>query len=322
MRISSVAACVALSLAAAACGSDPDAAGGPAAPAASDRASSPTGELVAVVGTGGVPATTFQSAAGRAGRELDLEGRKELLDELINEEALWLEASRRGLDRDPKVRKIMVNLLLRTEVYEDVKASDFTPEELRAYFDAHTDEFVVPEKVQVKRLFFKVDEERSVDEAMALARKHRATIAANPASFSEVAIKHSEDNYKRRGGDLGFMAREGKAGLDPAVVDVAFGLDVNQVSEPFEAGGGVNVVMAAGRRDRVERTFEQMKGSVMRKLKNERYKVRTEAFVAEVKTDLPIEVDEALLAELEVTRPGQGVLQPREHKAPVEPDAQ
>lgn len=257
--------------------------------------------LLAKVGdAGGVTAEDFAEVAARTppadGRALTLEERKALLDKLVVEEALFQEAAKQGLHRDPKVRKIMVNLLMREEVYANVKASDFSPEQLKAYFDTHQEEFVVPEKVQIKRIFLKVGEERSLEKAMALAKDLRGKIMSNRDTFKDLALEYSEDPYKRRGGDLGYISVEGKPGIDPLVVSTAFGLEENAVSEAFEAGGGVNIVYVPKRRERVERTFEQMKGSVLRKLKNERYKELTETYVEGVRGRYAVDIDEAALS--------------------------
>lgn len=327
MRAPSSVACLMLSLLLAACGGEPEAggAGGPgAAPPGGGVSVGATGPLVARVGPGGVTVDDYVDQAIRnpaaASGALTPEAQKEVLDALITEEALWQEAVQRGLYRDPKVRKIMVNLLLREEIYAKVSASDFSPEQLQAYFEAHKDEFVVPEKIQVKRIFLRVGPERDQAAAMALANRLRQQIVAQPDTFKELAVEHSDDPYKRRGGDLGYLSAEGKPGIDQAVVDAAFKLQVGEVSQPFEAAGGVNIVTVAARRERVERTFEQMKGSVLRKLKNERYKELTDAYVAQVKGAFDVEVDQAALAAIDLeaarrTRMGAG---PEGEDAPAE----
>jgi peptidyl-prolyl cis-trans isomerase C len=73
--------------------------------------------------------------------------KKEVADRMVEDELLYEEALKRGLDKDPKVKKVMVNTLLREEVYANVRSADFTDQELQTYFEAHKDEFIVPEKV-------------------------------------------------------------------------------------------------------------------------------------------------------------------------------
>ena len=244
-----------------------------------------------------------QQAARKApedGEALSAEERKEVLDKLIDDKLLYQAALQKGLDKDPKVQKVMVNTLLREVVYGNVRNSDFTDEELQAFYEANKEDFVVPEKVQIKRILIKVSDERPEGAAKAEAERVRGEVAAAPESFKDLAAKHSEDPYRRRGGDVGFVPRSGKPGLDPEVVETAFTLSQGDVSDVFKTSEGYNIVMVANRRDRVERTFQQMKGSVLRKVKNERLKELYEAYVAELRQGAAIEIDEAALAAVEI----------------------
>jgi parvulin-like peptidyl-prolyl isomerase len=231
-----------------------------------------------------------------------MDERKEVLDKLVTEEVLFQEAAARGLYRDPKVRKIMVNLLLRQEVYDDVRTTQISPDELEAYYEAHKDEFTVPEKIQIKRIFveFGGDSNRTEEAALTLAQDLAGRIKKDPTVFKDLAEQYSDDPFKRRGGDLGYVARDGKPGVPPEVIAKAFELPLNQVSEPFVAGEGVNILLVPAKREAVERTFEQMKGSVLRRLKNDRFQQLTEEYIDRAKTKYTVEVDEAVLASTKV----------------------
>jgi hypothetical protein len=74
----------------------------------------------------------------------------------------------------------------------------------------------------------------------------------------------------------------------------------------FKTDEGYNVISVANCREEVERTFQQMKGSVLRKVKNDKLKELYDSYVAKLKTDAKIEIDEAKLATIEV----QGAKQP------------
>ena len=307
MRFASTVALTAV-LALAGCGGDEDAPGGRGGAPSQDKVHEAIvkadGDLLANVGAGGVSVEDFTSAAIRTapadGKSLNDGERRDIIEQLVTEEALWQEAAKKGLYRDPKVRKIMVNLLLRQEIYSNVNASDFSQEEMQKYYDAHREEFIVPEKIQVKRIFLRVSDKRTLEAAMTQAADIRRQIVAEPNRFKELAAEFSEDPYKRRGGDLGYIDRDGKPGIDPDVVAKAFTLEVQDVSEPFEAGGGVNIVAVANKRARVERTFAQMKGTALRKLKNEKYKNLTDEYVAGIRKDYPVNIDEATLAAVDV----------------------
>lgn len=280
--------------------------GGPGSIPPLPAASADIGPTVVRVGDHGVVgANEFFAAAVRELREksatnLSPEERYALAERLAEEEALWQEAARMGFHRDPKVRKNMINLLMREEVYSKVKGSDFTEEAMRAYFDAHREDFVIPEKVQIKKVFIAVDERRTDEEALAIANDVRAKIVGNPGKFKEYAAEFSDDTWKRRGGDLSYVPREGGNGIDPAVVEAAFGLAVGGVSEPFLAGGGYNVVLNANHRDRVERSYSQMEGSVLRQMKSERSKQLLGEYMARVKAAYRVELDASALDALDL----------------------
>lgn len=256
------------------------------------------GTVVARVGTEKIGSKQFELAAARqppaSAGGLTLEEKEEILDKLITDEILYQEALKQGLYRDPKVRKIMVNLLLRSDVYASVRNSDFSNAELTAFFEANKEEFVVPEKIQIKRIFIKISPDRSEEDAKTLTTQLRAQIKRG-ADFRDIAAEHSEDPYKRRGGDLGYVSREGKPGVDPAVIARAFELEMDELSEPFLAAGGYNLLLVPNKRERVERTFEQMKGSVLRRLKNERYETLTNEYISGLKSTYPIEIDKVEL---------------------------
>jgi parvulin-like peptidyl-prolyl isomerase len=263
------------------------------------------GEVIATVNGMDIGSKAFEKAAARTapaeGDTLSDAERHEVLDRLVADKVLYIEALRLGLDQDPKVQKVMVNTLLRQEVYAQVRNSDFSEDMLQAYYDDHPEEFVVPEKVQIKRILVRINDERSDADALAEAQRLRGLVAMNPKDdFKEVASKHSEDPYRRRGGDVGFVSSEGKPGLDEAIVTKAFEMSVGEVSEPFVTDDGYNIVYVANKRERVERTFQQMKGSVLRKVKNEKLKDLYQGYVDELKQGADIKVNEDQLAAIDI----------------------
>lgn len=76
---------------------------------------------------------------------------QEYIRRWINNEILFHEAVRRGLDRDQRVttrleevkRQLAINALLEEEIYNE-KTLESSPEEIQAYYDAHQPEFALP----------------------------------------------------------------------------------------------------------------------------------------------------------------------------------
>lgn len=257
------------------------------------------GAPIARVGDRVITDLQFAAAASRtpeAAAGGDLTARRAVLDKLISDEMLFQEAVTREVYKDPKIQKMMVSLLIREAVFDRIRLTEIPESDLEDYFETHRETFMVPEKVQVRRIFVRVGEERDLEEAKELMAGLRKQLRRSPAKFGELAENHSEDSYRRRGGDIGLVDRSGKAGVPPEVIDVAFSLGVGQLSEVFEAGGGLNLVLAVSRRDPIEREFAQMKGTVLRTMKNETFQQKTQEFVDEIRARYDVQIDEETLA--------------------------
>ena len=272
---------------------------------ASSSSSDDIGDVLATVDGIKIGSKEFEEDASRrtpeSGDALSMDEKKDVMDRLVEEKLLYKAALAKGLDKDPKVQKVMVNTLLRDVVYANVRNADFTDQELESYYEAHKDDFVVPEKVQVKRILIKVKDDLPDDKAKAQADQIRAQLVKNPDSFKDLAAKFSEDPYRRRGGDVGFVAKTGKPGLDQAVIDKAFTMNVGEISPVFKGEDGYNIIEVANKRERVERTFQQMKGSVLRKVKNDKLKELYEQYVDSLKNGAKIDIDQAKLTAVDVS---------------------
>ena len=280
----------------------------------------------------GLPIGTkeFDALASRKGRDvnLDEEARSEIVDRLVAEKLLYHEALRQGIDKDPKIQKMMVNTLLKQDVYSSVKTSDITEDHLRAYFEEHKDDFVVPEKVQVKRILIAPEGGAEADEAawetaLQQAKAVRDEVMERKAEFRKLAQEQSAGAYARRGGDLGFVTKDGKPGIPREVIDAAFDLDKGGVSEPFRTKEGWNIVYVPNKRERVERTFDQMRGSVLRKVKSDTYTSLYDGYVARLKAEADVSIDEAAVAKHEVKAPQRPSLRaPGDDPDTVEPSGE
>ena len=295
------------------------------ATALSDEAA---GEAVATVGGMAISSREFQQAAARrqapSGDAEQADGKQEVLDRLVAEKLLYLKAVELGLDRDPKVQKVMINTLLRDQVYSTVKNADFPETELQAYYDSHKEDFVIPAKVQVKRVLIRVTPDRDDAAAKAEAQRLHGEVSGDLGSFRDIASENSEGPYKRRGGDIGFVAKEGKPGLDPAIVEQAFNLEVDTLSEVFKTREGYNFITVAKRRDRVERSFQQVKGAVLRKLKNEKLKNLYDSYVDGLREGADVQVNDGVLESLDMApsiRGAHPMLQGMEGAMPGMPTA-
>ena len=154
------------------------------------------GEAVATVNGSPIGSEDFAMLAARKnpgkGSELSLEERKEVLDDLVTEELLYQKALAEGYDKDPKVKKVMVNALIRKEIYDSIKNSDFSDEELQAYYNENIAEFTVPAKVQIYSILVKITEDRPEADAQAKAERLYSQIRKDTSKFRDIAKEESE----------------------------------------------------------------------------------------------------------------------------------
>jgi len=227
--------------------------------------------------------------------------KREVLEDVVNEFLIYHQALEQELDEDPKIRKMMVNTLLKRDVYGHVRTEDITEDELRAYFEAHVEDFVVPEKVQIKRLEIRTESHGNRRAARMFVEDLQRQVALDPTLFKALAQTHSSCPYARRGGDIGFVGRNGKPGVDPGVVELAFTLAKGEVSPVVEIESGFYFLYIPNRRERVERTFEQMRGSVLRKVKSVRYEELYDSFLAELRDGATVVVNVEALVEMNLS---------------------
>jgi len=243
-----------------------------------------------------------QNPAARA-ELVDPAKRKELLDKLVNMEVLAKEAGRRGFEKDPEVasvRKNQLASLMHNKIADETPEVEPTEEQMRAYYDAHTDSYNKPEKVRARHILI-------ADKAK--AEKMLAEMIAKPPSqyeFRRLAQEKTEDAAtKSRGGDLTFFPKQAERGPeDPevpeAVVNAAFELKENgEISKKLvKSDKGYHIVMRTGHRDKMSLTFEQAKDRLVVLVKREARKNAIEAAIDALEQRFPIEMHEENLKDV------------------------
>ena len=155
-------------------------------------------------------------------------------DVFISDPALW-EAWK---DANEKTTIELAAILPRNAVPDS--AVPVTDAEVRAYYDAHTDEFKRPATAYLSY----VEVLRTPDASDTAAARQRAVELRKEiqdgAPFDEVAKRESADSGSaKQGGDLGDF---GKGAMDPAFERAAFSLPIGTVSEPVLSAFGYHLI--------------------------------------------------------------------------------
>jgi len=270
----------------------------------SNHSDTDTGTVLAKVNGVSIRSDSFIQAAIRTvpkdGKNLDLEERREVLEKLIDDELLFQKAYQEGLFFDTKVQKVMTNTLLRDNVYNQIKDTDFSEQDMQNYFYSNQNDFIIPAKVQIYNIHIKVTPEQTDSMAQNKAEQIYSRLLKNPDNFKEIAATESEGAYKRRGGDVGFVSQDGKPGLDPLIVEKAFSMPVKTLSTPFRTQDGWNIIYVPTKRKQIQRSYEAMKGSVLRTLKNERLLNAYKDYTYDIKSTAQIQIDQSALQNIDI----------------------
>lgn len=240
------------------------------------------------------------------------ERRKELLKEMIELELLAEEARRRGLDKTPETQAVLRQILrdsMLAEIRKKVPAPADVPQaEVRAYYDAHREEYREPERRRVAAIALR-DKKRAED-ALAEAKK------ANAVDWGKLALKVSEPPLKPAGGtpievvaDLGIVGPPDDPRGDHPRVPAELRRAIFEVQgEPgatldrvvTTSDGRFFIVRLAGKSPPHERSFAEAERSIRGLLVQKEMEARAKALEADLAKRFPVTVDAAALEKVEL----------------------
>lgn len=211
-------------------------------------------------------------------------GRKQIIDNIIEQELFYQAAQKKGLDHDPAV-KDKVDLYRRVIIAQSYVEKQME-NDAQKFYDDHKSDF---EKLRLSHILIKtkgatpppanlpkgikppVDNTgHSAGEALALANEVKARLDKKE-DFATVAKDTSEDTVtKANGGDLGEVSKTEqrlvRRGYEP-LIEKAFSMKVGEVSDPIKTQDGYHIIVVT-RGIEVE-PFESAKQGIMFKQREE-----------------------------------------------------
>ena len=210
-------------------------------------------------------------------------GEKRILDNLVEQDLLYQEAVKEGINRDPKV-KAKVDLYRRVIIAQSL-VDDVIDKAAEKYYKDHADEF---KKLRFSQILIKFSSPEEIKkakkakkskgaaklhtekQALKLANAIKAKLEKD-ANFAQLAREDSEDlSTKGRGGDMGLVSKTDKRlisrGYGP-LLDKAFKLKVGEVSGPIKTNNGYSIITVT-RGIEVE-PFDEAKRSIIFKVRND-----------------------------------------------------
>ncbi|MDR0879381.1 MAG: peptidylprolyl isomerase [Clostridioides sp.] len=162
------------------------------------------------------------------------DGKKQLLEDLINQELFYLEAIETGMDKEEAflsdLEKVKANLLKQVAISKVLAAITITDDEKRAFYEANKEAFNKPESATAKHIL--VDSEDKAIEVL-------ARINSGEISFEDAAKEVSTCPSSAQGGDLGNFSR---GQMVPEFEEKVFNMKPGEVSEPVQTQFGYHVI--------------------------------------------------------------------------------
>ncbi len=198
------------------------------------------------------------------------DGKKRLLNELINQQLFYLDAVEKEIDKEQEFIKELENakenLLKQYAIKSLLSKVQVEEKEVKDYYDNNKEQF--KEKESVKASHILVDGKEKADEILSELK--------NELSFDEAAKKYSKCPSKSRGGDLGFF---NKGKMVPEFEKAAFSMDKEEISEPIKTQFGYHIIKVIDKKDSKQKTYEEAKDQIYKQLvgmkQNKKYLERT-----------------------------------------------
>jgi peptidyl-prolyl cis-trans isomerase C len=203
------------------------------------------------------------------------DGRKKILDNLVEQDLLYQAAMKEGLNRDAKV-KAKVDLYRRIIIAQALVEQKID-EAAKKYYDENQDQFKKLKLSQIEIKFATPDQKKKAKKGKKLYSEQEALKVANDVkakidggmSFAEAAKEYSDDVMTRaRGGNMGLVSEDDKRliarGFEP-VLKKAFTMKVGEVAGPIKTTSGYHLITVTQGAEL--EPFDQAKQSIIFRVK-------------------------------------------------------
>ena len=180
-----------------------------------------------------------------------------LLDQMVDREALVIEAQKEGLEKDPQVQRAIdraTDTVLQNAILSRDIAPTVTDAAIHARYDAEFANKAGEQEVHAQHIL--VDNE---DQAKKIIDQLN-----HGGDFAALAKANSKDPAAQNGGDLGYFK---KADMVPEFANAAFALKAGQITQtPVHTQFGWHVIKVIDVRSAPPPTFDQSKDEIRQQL--------------------------------------------------------
>ena len=210
------------------------------------------------------------------------EGRKAIIEQLVSNKLLLLDARRNLLEADPafkaELAKMRDNLLVSfaaEKAFASVSVSDKDAEE---YYENNKDKFLAEESVNASHIL--VDTEEKALEIL-------GKIKDGEISFEDAAMQYSSCPSKANGGNLGDF---GRGQMVPEFDVAVFEMEVGAISEaPVQTQFGYHLIKLISKKDEEVMPFAEIAPEIKDALLQEKRRSAYESKINQLKILYPVD---------------------------------
>ncbi len=211
------------------------------------------------------------------------EGRKAVLNQIISNKLLLLDARRNLLEAEPEFKAQLAKLkdsLLASYAGERALASvTVTEDEARKYYEENKEQFMTGETVNASHIL--VDSEEKANEIY-------LEITSGKVSFEEAASLYSSCPSKASGGNLGEFGRGQMVGEFDAAV---FAMEVGEITgTPVKTQFGYHLIKLIAKNEPKITPYADLRAEIMNALLSEKRRKAYETKINQLKIMYPVDM--------------------------------
>lgn len=211
------------------------------------------------------------------------EGIKQVIDELVNQEVLYLDAVKQNLEAEEKFQNLLerhkMNLLKDYAVDKIISHVTVNEDDLMKHYEDNKQHFINDEKLQASHIL--IDDENKANDIIAELNGGLA--------FEEAAKNYSSCPSKDQGGNLGEF---GKGQMVAEFEEAAFAMEEGQLSAPIKTQFGYHIIKVTKKTPETISTLEEVKDLVTQKVLQEKQREKYMERILELRGQNEIQIVE------------------------------
>lgn len=209
------------------------------------------------------------------------EGRAIILDQLINQKLLLMDATRNLYEREPEFKaelaRVKEELLINYAVNKAVSGARVTDAEVKAYFDENQEQFAGEPTVNASHIL--VSDEAQANDIL-------AKIQASEISFEDAAKQFSSCPSSAEGGNLGDF---GRGQMVPEFDQACFDMEIGEIRGPVKTQFGYHLIKLNSKSEAAPLQFDAIKEQLRQNLLGEKQQAAYQSKINQLKILYPVD---------------------------------